>query len=136
MLKRLGPPDGPWGTVNVVALDRHGDLCSGAEHERLSVEAPGRIGDSPLVGAGNYCDNAAGAAACTGRGELAIGAARHGQRSGSSRPGAEPEAACLAALRDAASLPDEFRAPLTSSLSRRTGATERPPPTRARPTPS
>ena len=37
---------------------------------------PGRVGDSALIGAGNYCDNRVGAAACTGRGELAI-RARH-----------------------------------------------------------
>jgi beta-aspartyl-peptidase (threonine type) len=33
---------------------------------------PGRVGDSPLIGAGNYCDNRYGAVACTGMGELAI----------------------------------------------------------------
>jgi beta-aspartyl-peptidase (threonine type) len=33
---------------------------------------PGRVGDSPLIGAGNYCDNRYGACACTGYGEMAI----------------------------------------------------------------
>ncbi len=112
MLKRLGPPDGPWGTVNVVALDRHGDLCSGVSTSGYPWKHPGRIGDSPLVGAGNYCDNAAGAAACTGRGELAIRGCTARAAVWGLAAGAEPEAACLAALLDAASLPDEFRAPL------------------------
>ena len=38
----------------------------------LGWKYPGRVGDSPLIGAGNYCDNRYGAAACTGMGELAI----------------------------------------------------------------
>ena len=36
------------------------------------MKVPGRLGDSPVIGAGNYCDNRYGGAACTGRGELTI----------------------------------------------------------------
>jgi beta-aspartyl-peptidase (threonine type) len=38
----------------------------------MAWKYPGRVGDSPIIGAGNYCDNRYGAVACTGMGELAI----------------------------------------------------------------
>lgn len=60
------------GTVNFLARDRHGDLASAVSTSGLGWKYPGRVGDSPLIGAGNYCDNRYGAAACTGMGELAI----------------------------------------------------------------
>jgi beta-aspartyl-peptidase (threonine type) len=60
------------GTVNVMAMDANGDICSGVSTSGLSLKLPGRVGDSPIIGAGNYCDNRVGAAACTGQGELAI----------------------------------------------------------------
>jgi beta-aspartyl-peptidase (threonine type) len=63
------------GTVNYLALDRHGDLASSVSTSGLGWKYPGRVGDSPIIGAGNYCDNRYGAAACTGMGELAIRAA-------------------------------------------------------------
>jgi beta-aspartyl-peptidase (threonine type) len=60
------------GTVNFLVLDGHGDLASAVSTSGLGWKYPGRIGDSPLIGPGNYCDNRYGAAACTGMGELAI----------------------------------------------------------------
>jgi beta-aspartyl-peptidase (threonine type) len=60
------------GTVNVMALDANGDMCTGVSTSGTAYKFPGRLGDSPIIGAGNYCDNRYGAAACTGRGELAI----------------------------------------------------------------
>ncbi len=60
------------GTVNFIALDAHGNLASAVSTSGLGWKYPGRVGDSPLIGAGNYCDNRYGAAACTGMGELAI----------------------------------------------------------------
>ena len=60
------------GTVNFLVLDRHGDLASAVSTSGIAWKYPGRIGDSPLIGPGNYCDNRYGAAACTGMGELAI----------------------------------------------------------------
>ncbi len=61
-----------FGTVNFLALDQHGDLASSVSTSGLGWKYPGRVGDSPIIGAGNYCDNRYGAAACTGMGELAI----------------------------------------------------------------
>ncbi len=60
------------GTVNFIALDRRGDLASAVSTSGWAYKYPGRVGDSPIVGAGNYCDSAAGGACCTGFGELAI----------------------------------------------------------------
>ena len=60
------------GTVNVMAMDTDGDICSGVSTSGTALKFPGRVGDSPIIGAGNYCDNRFGAAACTGRGELTI----------------------------------------------------------------
>jgi beta-aspartyl-peptidase (threonine type) len=60
------------GTVNFLALDRYGDLASAVSTSGIAWKYPGRVGDSPLIGAGNYCDNRYGAVACTGMGELAI----------------------------------------------------------------
>ena len=60
------------GTVNIMAIDANGNISSGVSTSGTAFKFPGRLGDSPIIGAGNYCDNSFGAAACTGRGELAI----------------------------------------------------------------
>ena len=60
------------GTVNFIALDRAGDIASAVSTSGWAYKYPGRIGDSPIVGAGNYCDTRYGGACCTGFGELAI----------------------------------------------------------------
>lgn len=60
------------GTVNFLALDRRGNLASAVSTSGWAYKYPGRVGDSPIVGAGNYADSRYGAAACTGFGELAL----------------------------------------------------------------
>jgi beta-aspartyl-peptidase (threonine type) len=60
------------GTVNFIALDRKGNVASAVTTSGWAYKYPGRVGDSPIVGAGNFCDSAAGGACCTGFGELAI----------------------------------------------------------------
>ncbi len=65
-------PDAHTGTVNFLARDQVGDLASAVSTSGHAWKYPGRVGDSPIIGAGNYCDNRYGAAACTGMGELAI----------------------------------------------------------------
>lgn len=59
------------GTVNVIARDAAGNLASGVSTSGWAWKFPGRVGDSPIIGAGNYVDNRWGAATCTGRGEMA-----------------------------------------------------------------
>jgi beta-aspartyl-peptidase (threonine type) len=60
------------GTVNFIALDGAGHIASAVTTSGWAYKYPGRLGDSPIVGAGNYCDTRYGGACCTGFGELAI----------------------------------------------------------------
>lgn len=60
------------GTVNFIVKDGDGDICTGVSTSGWGWKYPGRLGDSPVVGAGGYADNLYGAAACTGAGEMAI----------------------------------------------------------------
>ncbi|SEB66139.1 N(4)-(beta-N-acetylglucosaminyl)-L-asparaginase [Microbacterium hydrocarbonoxydans] len=65
-------PEHVQGTVNVVARDKHGDLATAVSTSGWAWKYPGRVGDSPVVGAGIYADNRYGAAGCTGLGEISI----------------------------------------------------------------
>jgi len=86
-------------TVGVLALDADGDLSGACSTSGLAFKIHGRVGDSPLIGAGLYCDNRVGAAAATGKGEAVI------KTSGAflvvelMRNGAAPEQACEQTLR-------------------------------------
>lgn len=68
-------PERTHGTTNVIARDAQGHLCVGVSTSGWSWKYPGRVGDSPIPGAGFYADDRYGAAACTGTGEMAIRAA-------------------------------------------------------------
>jgi len=59
-------------TVGAVALDKNGDTASATSTGGRALKLPGRIGDTPLIGCGNYADNQAGACSATGIGEVAI----------------------------------------------------------------
>jgi len=61
-----------WGTINMNAVDANGDMSSVTTTSGISWKVPGRVGDSPIIGAGQYCDNTVGAAGSTGRGESNI----------------------------------------------------------------
>jgi beta-aspartyl-peptidase (threonine type) len=63
------------GTVGAVALDQDGNLAAATSTGGYTGKLPGRIGDSPLIGAGNYADNRACAVSGTGLGEAFIRAA-------------------------------------------------------------
>jgi beta-aspartyl-peptidase (threonine type) len=67
-------PEHAPGTVNVLALDAAGNLASGVSTSGWAWKHAGRLGDSPIIGAGSYADSRWAAAGCTGGGELAIGA--------------------------------------------------------------
>jgi beta-aspartyl-peptidase (threonine type) len=60
------------GTVGAVALDRHGHLAAGTSTGGLANKRPGRVGDSPIIGAGTYANNATCAISATGQGEFFI----------------------------------------------------------------
>jgi N4-(beta-N-acetylglucosaminyl)-L-asparaginase len=61
-----------WGTINMNAVDANGDVSSVTTTSGMAWKIPGRVGDSPIIGAGQYCDNTVGAAGSTGRGEANI----------------------------------------------------------------
>src|SRR5205807_8656260 len=67
-----GEPPFSHDTVTVLALDQKGNLGGACSTSGLAHKLPGRVGDSPLIGAGLYVDNAAGAAGATGVGEEII----------------------------------------------------------------
>lgn len=60
------------GTVNMNAVNAAGDISSVTTTSGISWKIPGRVGDSPIIGAGQYCDNTVGTAGSTGRGEANI----------------------------------------------------------------
>ncbi|MCP5052363.1 MAG: N(4)-(beta-N-acetylglucosaminyl)-L-asparaginase, partial [bacterium] len=61
-----------YGTTNHLAVDKNGDISGITSTSGLSWKIPGRVGDSPIIGAGLYVDNEVGAAGATGRGEDVI----------------------------------------------------------------
>jgi beta-aspartyl-peptidase (threonine type) len=65
-------PERPRGTVNFIARDAQGNLCAGVSTSGWAWKYPGRLGDSPVIGAGLYADMRYGAATCTGMGEMAL----------------------------------------------------------------
>jgi N4-(beta-N-acetylglucosaminyl)-L-asparaginase len=60
------------GTINMNAVTASGDIASVTTTSGMAWKVPGRVGDSPIIGAGQYCDNDVGAAGSTGRGEANI----------------------------------------------------------------
>jgi L-asparaginase / beta-aspartyl-peptidase len=60
------------GTVGCVALDTYGNIAAGTSTGGMSNKKFGRIGDSPIIGAGTYANNATGGFSCTGHGEYFI----------------------------------------------------------------
>lgn len=65
-------PANHFGTVGAVAVDRAGNLAAGTSTGGLTYKRAGRVGDSPIIGAGTYAENEACAVSCTGHGEVFI----------------------------------------------------------------
>ncbi|MGA3125918.1 MAG: isoaspartyl peptidase/L-asparaginase [Candidatus Korobacteraceae bacterium] len=69
----LEPPDAhKYGTVGVVALDRHGNIAAGTSTGGITAKRWNRVGDSPIIGAGTYASNQSCAVSATGVGEYFI----------------------------------------------------------------
>ncbi len=96
------------GTVDVIAVDSRGDYASAVSTSGWAWKYPGRVGDSPIAGAGNYCDNNFGAAACVGHGELVLRASTARAIVLQMEMGRSVGEACAWALRD---LPQSGRLP-------------------------
>ena len=86
------------GTINMNAVNSAGDLSSVTTTSGMSWKLDGRLGDSPIVGAGQYCDNTVGAAGSTGRGEACIKVCGAFTVVEYMRSGLSPEQACLKTL--------------------------------------
>lgn len=106
-------PEKAGGTTTFLVRDAAGDISAGVSTCGWAMKYPGRLGDSPVIGAGGYADNRFGAAACTGHGELSI-------RAGTARSvvlymkmGMSVADACHEAANDLRHLLREFPAAIT-----------------------
>lgn len=66
------PTPSKYGTVGAVAIDENGNIAAGTSTGGMMNKAYGRIGDSPIIGAGTYADNGTCGVSCTGHGEYFI----------------------------------------------------------------
>ena len=87
------------GTINCNGLDLKGNISGVTTTSGLAFKIPGRVGDSPILGAGLYVDNAVGAAGSTGKGEANLLSCSSVMVVEYMRQGKEPEEACLMACR-------------------------------------
>ena len=88
-----------YGTINCDGVNKNGDVCGVTTTSGLAWKIPGRLGDSPILGAGLYVDNAVGAAGSTGRGEANLYNLCSYLIVEEMRRGAHPKDAGLAALK-------------------------------------
>ncbi len=91
--------DSYWGTVNCDGISPQGDICGVTTTSGLSWKIPGRVGDSPILGAGLYVDGDVGAAGSTGRGEANLYNLASFLIVESMRQGMSPKDAGMVALR-------------------------------------
>jgi N4-(beta-N-acetylglucosaminyl)-L-asparaginase len=89
----------PTGTINLNVVNQSGDISSVTTTSGLAWKIPGRLGDSPIVGAGQYTDNEIGAAGSTGRGESNIMVCGGFLTVEHMRRGLKPTDACLETLK-------------------------------------
>jgi N4-(beta-N-acetylglucosaminyl)-L-asparaginase len=89
----------PTGTINLDVVNAQGDVSSVTTTSGLAWKIPGRAGDSPIVGAGQYTDNDVGAAGSTGRGEANIMVCGGFLTVEGMRRGLAPTDACLETLK-------------------------------------
>ena len=89
----------PTGTINCLAVNEKGDISGTTTTSGLSWKIGGRVGDSPIIGAGLYVDNDTGAAGSTGKGEENIKIAGGHTIVEMMRKGLSPTDACLEACR-------------------------------------
>jgi N4-(beta-N-acetylglucosaminyl)-L-asparaginase len=88
-----------YGTINCNGLGPRGDICGVTTTSGMAWKIPGRVGDSPILGAGLYTDGEVGSAGSTGRGEANLFALSSFFIVENMRRGMHPKDACLEALR-------------------------------------
>jgi len=95
----LIPEHSFWGTINCDGINANGDICGVTTTSGLAWKIPGRVGDSPILGAGLYVDNDVGAAGSTGRGEANLYNLTSFLIVEGMRRGLSPKDACMEGLR-------------------------------------
>jgi N4-(beta-N-acetylglucosaminyl)-L-asparaginase len=98
-IDRAGLADDTHDTIGILARDTHGHLAGACTTSGLAFKMHGRVGDSPIIGAGLYVDGNVGAAVATGNGELVMRAVSSFHIVEQLRQGVEPDAALDAAIR-------------------------------------
>lgn len=93
------PPRHYWGTIHCNGVNAAGEIAGVTTTSGLAWKIPGRVGDSPILGAGLYVDGAIGAAGSTGRGEANLYNLSSHLIVEAMRQGRHPKDACLEALR-------------------------------------
>lgn len=88
-----------WGTINCLGINEKGDIGGVTTTSGLSWKIPGRVGDSPIIGAGLYVDNEVGAAGSTGRGEANLQNCSSFLIVELMRTGLSPAQACMETMR-------------------------------------
>jgi N4-(beta-N-acetylglucosaminyl)-L-asparaginase len=97
-------------TIGIVAMDAQGRLSGACTTSGMAFKMHGRVGDSPIIGAGMFCDNEVGAVACTGLGEMMLRTLASHMVVEEMRRGKHPEKAIITALRRiAAKNPEQAR---------------------------
>lgn len=91
--------EGFYGTINCNGINPSGDVCGVTTTSGLAWKIPGRVGDSPILGAGLYVDNEVGAAGSTGRGEANLYGLNSFLIVEEMRRGKHPKDAAIAALK-------------------------------------
>jgi N4-(beta-N-acetylglucosaminyl)-L-asparaginase len=86
-------------TIGMIALDQHGNLSGACTTSGMAFKMHGRVGDSPIIGAGLYVDNEIGAATATGHGEEVIRTVGSHLVVELMRQGHTPQQACEEAVR-------------------------------------
>ena len=92
-------PDRVHGTIHMSARSAAGEICGATTTSGLAFKIPGRVGDSPILGAGNWVDGAVGACGSTGRGEANLSGLSSFLVVDEMRRGAHPKDALAEALR-------------------------------------
>ncbi len=106
-------PETAGGTTTFLVRDAYGDIAAGVSTCGWAFKYPGRLGDSPIIGAGSYADNRYGAAACTGMGELAIRASTARSVVLYMKMGMSVQEACHEAANDLRALARSYRGGVT-----------------------
>jgi isoaspartyl peptidase/L-asparaginase-like protein (Ntn-hydrolase superfamily) len=86
-------------TIGLLAMDRQGDIAGVCTTSGMAYKMRGRVGDSPIIGAGLYVDNEVGAATSSGLGEIVVRACGSFLIVELMRQGASPQEACVEAIK-------------------------------------